>query len=537
MPVTAHMRIPRTSWVLCVAALAGACTMTVELAAVRLIAPWFGTSSAVWTNVIGVVLLALSCGYLLGARLSRGRNPRADLGATLLISSVCAAWLPSLAGVVSRWFLPRGLALDEAAQLLEWGSLATALVLFLPSALLLGCTPPLASEIVERITSEGAGSSGGRVLAASTIGSLAGTFATTYLALPVLGLTRTFIVSGTLLALLGASTIWSATAKRARSLAPLVLVVGAWFGSRLGAPDTPPGFRLLENAESAYQSSRIVEGESEGRLERRLQVNEGFDSFQSVWQERTGLLPMGYYYNFFALPPWWSDRKGDWRLLVLGLATGTAWRVLDGALPPGTELRSIGVEIDPVVVALGRRWMQLSSGDAAHRVLTNWDARAALQELPQRFDEIVLDAYANQMEIPAHLTSREFFVDVRARLSPGGWLCVNIGSFGLEDPLVDAIGSTVASAFGERVLVVRVPFSRNSMLFAREGAPSPGPTMPLRTGAPSTMQNLLATVALPGSYRWCDAAHGTVLTDDHNPIEALQRRSIREGAELLRARP
>ena len=43
---------------LAISALAGAATMVVELAAVRLLAPWFGTSMVVWTNVIAVVLLA-----------------------------------------------------------------------------------------------------------------------------------------------------------------------------------------------------------------------------------------------------------------------------------------------------------------------------------------------------------------------------------------------------------------------------------------------------------------------------------------------
>ena len=38
-----------TTSLLLAAGLAGAGTMVVELAAVRLLAPWFGTSQAVWT--------------------------------------------------------------------------------------------------------------------------------------------------------------------------------------------------------------------------------------------------------------------------------------------------------------------------------------------------------------------------------------------------------------------------------------------------------------------------------------------------------
>ena len=80
-----------------VVALAGAATMTVELSAVRLLAPWFGASSSVWTNVIGVVLLALALGYALGARLSARPRPARDLGLVLLLGAFLVAWLPALA--------------------------------------------------------------------------------------------------------------------------------------------------------------------------------------------------------------------------------------------------------------------------------------------------------------------------------------------------------------------------------------------------------------------------------------------------------
>jgi spermidine synthase len=524
-----------TRSILCVAALAGACSMIVELAAVRLIAPWFGTSSAVWTNVIGVVLLALSSGYLLGARLSRLDHPRRVLGLILLMSAACSSWLPALAGPVARCFLPQGLTLEEAARILKWGSLATGFVLFMPSALLLGCIPPLAAEILERATPRGAGSSGGRVLAASTLGSLVGTFSTTYLALPVLGLTRTFLVCGGILGALAVWVLWQSRRGGVdRAMGFLAPVPIAWFLARLGSPDVPEGFKLLESVESSYQSSRIIEGDVDGVRWRRLQVNEGFDSFQSVWREEPGPLPMGYYYNLFALPPWWSASVPRWRVLVLGIAGGTSWRVFENALPAGTELESTGVEIDPAIVGLGERWMQLPRADPERRILADWDARTALRQVEGEFEEVVLDAYANQMEIPAHLTTVEFFREVRSRLVPGGWLCVNIGAFGLTDPIVEAVSGTVARAFEQRALVVRVPFSRNCVLFARRGDLPPDPSAARTTSRSAALDTVMASIALPGASRWYDSIDSLVLTDDLNPIEELQRRSILEGPERLR---
>ena len=47
----------------------GMCIMAIELCASRLMAPYFGTSSFVWTNVIGVIMIALSIGYVIGGKL------------------------------------------------------------------------------------------------------------------------------------------------------------------------------------------------------------------------------------------------------------------------------------------------------------------------------------------------------------------------------------------------------------------------------------------------------------------------------------
>ena len=44
------------------AALAGFAVLTLEILGVHWLAPWFGTSALVWSNQIGVVLLAMAVG-------------------------------------------------------------------------------------------------------------------------------------------------------------------------------------------------------------------------------------------------------------------------------------------------------------------------------------------------------------------------------------------------------------------------------------------------------------------------------------------
>lgn len=546
-PSTGGPAAPRGSaagWLILVA-LAGAATLVVELAAVRLLAPWFGASSGVWTNVIGVILLALALGYLVGARLASRPQPERAVGVLLLGAGLNAAWTPALAAPVCAAFLPAGLSLHQAAGLWIWGSLAASLCLFLPPALLLGGVGPLVVEIVALRRGGHAGNAGGRVLCASTLGSLAGTFATTHVLVPRLGLQASFLLAGALLALLGACALLAARRRRAAfastALALVALAPAAGDAGALRRPAPPEGLAVRAERESAYQFLRVVDDSTWGTPLRLLQANEGLDSFQSIWQERTGLFGPGFYYDLFALPAWWAHARGPWRTLVLGLGAGTAFRVLEGALPEGARAVLSGVEIDPAVVELGREHFELDA--RAHDVVGGQDARLALRASPGEFECVLLDAYANQVEIPAHLCSVEFFGEVRRRLASGGWLAVNAGGFGADDPVLVALGHTLARAFGSCV-ALRVPRARNWVLYARrDGAlPRPradgacvGPDWEIEGEIPRA---LLTPLRLPGSAVWFDDDPAAlVLSDDLNPMESLQRRSLEEGLERLREAP
>lgn len=510
--------------------------MTVELAAVRLIAPWFGASSGVWTNVIGVVLAALALGYAIGARLCARPSPGRDLGTVLLLGGFLVAWLPALAGPVASLFMPAGVALDQAAGLLSWGSLATSLLLFGPAAVMLGCVGPLAVESLARSGGTRAGEAGGRVLAGSTLGSLLGTFATTHLLLPRLGLNVTFLGAGGVLACLGLLLRGRPSGGMGGTLGALLLLptlLALGFG-RFAPPAVGQGMQLLEARQSAYQALRVVEsGADTADHLRMLQVNEGFDSFQSVWKPEPGLLGAGYYYDQFVAPVWWSraEQQPRWDLLVLGLGAGTSVRVLEGVLPPGVELYSTGVEIDPDVVALGLAWFDLESNPPSRVVHADLDARAALNLAEGPFDQIVLDTYANNMEVPPHLCTAEFFAEVRSKLAPGGWLTVNAAGFGLDDPVVSALASTLAFGFESEVLLMRVPFSRNCILHARRAADLPKPGEPAWAVDDEAIDRLLSAFDLPGSWSVVQPPSAAPLTDDRNPMERLQLESIAQGRQ------
>ena len=123
---------------------AGVGTLATEIGASRMLAPYFGNSTIVWANVIGLTLASLSLGYWLGGRLAdRYPTPRA-LG--VLVTS--AAVLIALATLVARPILDVSVeGLDRVSAGAAVGSFFGVLVLFVPPVTLLGMVAPFAIRL------------------------------------------------------------------------------------------------------------------------------------------------------------------------------------------------------------------------------------------------------------------------------------------------------------------------------------------------------------------------------------------------------
>src|SRR5918995_5051845 len=175
----------------------GTGSLGAEIAAVRLLAPYFGASTIVWANTIGIVLVALSVGYWLGGRLADRHPNMRGLCLVALIAAGLLAIVPFVADPMLEIAVD---ALDEISAGAFLGSLVGVLVLVAIPVLLLGTVSPWAIRLAVSSVEE-AGTVAGRLYALSTAGSLVGTLLSALLLIPLVGTRRTFLVFALAIAL------------------------------------------------------------------------------------------------------------------------------------------------------------------------------------------------------------------------------------------------------------------------------------------------------------------------------------------------
>jgi predicted membrane-bound spermidine synthase len=178
----------------------GVSTLGAEIAAARLMAPFFGDSTIVWANTIAIVLVALSIGYWFGGRLA-DRHPHLR-GLCLLV--LAASLILGMVPIVANPFLELSIdAFDSVSFGTFAGSLFGVLTLVATPVLMLGAVSPWAIRLKLHAV-EDSGEVAGRIYALSTIGSLVGTFLASLLLIPLVGTQRTFLIFALALALVAA---------------------------------------------------------------------------------------------------------------------------------------------------------------------------------------------------------------------------------------------------------------------------------------------------------------------------------------------
>ncbi len=486
---------------------AGMSVMAVEMGASRLLAPYFSSSQIVYTIVIGTIMIAMALGNVWGGR-SADKDPDPDrLYRRILIAAVWIAAIP-LAGKYVILGVSGLLILTVSNNFLVLAAFIACMVIFVFPLFLLGTvTPSLAKYTVGSL--EDSGKIVGALGAFNTIGSILGTFLPTFVTIPEVGTSVTFLIfSGVLLLLALIYFINKRTGRAGMAAAVLLFVLCSIFGH--------------SDSFAFWEKDLAYEGES---IYNYLQVKENDNSVilstnvlfgvQSILKKDDSLT--GMYYDYALAAPLMTE--GDLQekeVLILGMGTGTyarqCRRYFDG-------IAVEGVEIDERITDLAHQYFELPE----EVKVTTYDGRAYLQAVDKKYDVIMVDAYQD-ITIPFQMSSVEFFTMVQEHLKEDGVMVVNMNmQSGEEGSINQYLTDTIASVF-DTVYTVNVAGSTNRELFASSNSRMEE-VLAQNTSALSDPQLKAMMERVSENLEGCGRGE-RILTDDKAPVELLGMKVI-----------
>jgi predicted membrane-bound spermidine synthase len=485
----------------------GMTTLALELAASRLLGNTFGTSNLVWASIIGLILIYLTAGYFIGGSWA-DRSPHHRTMYSIL------AWGAFTSGLVP--FIARPLlriaadAFDQLQVGILFGAFSTVLVLFVVPITLLGMISPFAIRLAIA-DSRHAGKISGRIYAISTMGSFIGTFIPVLVLIPLVGTTYTFVFFGVFLTLVALVGLWMSSGWKFALLygwMPVILILLGMFWAS-GPIKKTPG--QIYERETEYNYIQVLELDGY----RYLRLNEG-QGVHSVWHP--DILNYGGPWQQFLAGPFFNPptyQPGQvQRIGIIGLAAGTIARQATAVFGP---VPIDGWEIDPAIIEVGRNYFGM---DMPNLNAYAMDGRYGLVHSQEQYTIIGVDAYRPPY-IPPHLTTREFFAEVKDHLTDDGVMVINVGRSPADRTLINDLASTIQTVFPS-VYVVDVPYSYNTIVYAMVQTTEPtniaanlrylyerGDVHPLLLEAVQiAMTNIQSTPSI-----------SVVYTDDWSPIE------------------
>ncbi len=435
---------------------AGMSVMAVELGASRLLAPYFSSSQIVWTIIIGTIMIAMALGNLYGGRMA-DKDPNPDkLYRRIIFAAIWIAAIP----VVGKYVVV-GIAglmvITVSTGFLIWAAFAACMVIFVFPLFLLGTvTPCLVKYSVSNLSDSG--STVGKLNASNTIGSIIGTFVPTFVTIPSVGTSITFLIFATILLVI--ALVYFIGTKRGRVISAVgtgCIILCAFLGYKSNFAFWEKN--LTYEGESIYNYLQVTEDSSRVYLSTNVMIG-----VQSVYVKDGSLT--GMYYDYAMAAPFMNGvhEKDKVDVLVLGMGTGTfstqCARYFD-------NVKTLGVEIDEKIIDLSREYFDLSEDTE----VVTYDGRAYLAAIDDKYDVIMVDAYQD-ITIPFQMSSVEFFTLVRDHLAEDGVMVVNMnmrgsGELAPKDDINIYLQDTIASVF-DNVYLADVYGGSNRELFASQ---------------------------------------------------------------------
>ena len=388
----------------------GALVMIYEIVGSRLLSPFIGGSTYVWTSLIGVILGALSLGYWLGGRIADRKPDVKTLSFVIFFA----------AGFVSLTILLDDLILAVIAKsplILEIKSVAASLLLFAPASVLLGFVAPFAVKLKMSAIEE-SGKTVGRLYALSTVGSIFGTFLAGFFLIPIIGSVRTlYLIAACLIVL---SILLAPFVISRLNLAILIFFVFGITVSELNS------YYILKKADlhdidTEYSRVQVFQTK-DAETKRPIRVL-AFDPYyyQSAMFLESDELALEYSKFYHLL----RHFKPDFQKTLLIGGAGYSFPKEYLQKYPNAEIDV--VEIDPQMTEIAKKHFRLEENPRLK--IIHEDGRVYLNRVEtQKYDVVLIDAFGSLFTVPFHLTTLEAVGQINRVLRKDGIVIINLGS-------------------------------------------------------------------------------------------------------------
>ena len=403
--------------------LTGAATLVIELVSFRVLAPQFGTSSYVTGIIINTVLLALAFGYYAGGFLA-DKYKNLKLPYLLILATTVYLFIIYLV-------YPGVLESLGRLNVISGSIISIFIMFFLPMSALAFIPTYLIRALVKE---NNIGLTAGRIYSISTLGSIAGGITATFVLIPYLGSSRSFLASIILLLILSiAGLIYYSKYFLLLFLTLPVL----FFFHPVFSKD------YIYSTESQYNIIKVKKEDNE----LYLYLNNYF-GFHSKSLNKDNLSDS--YYDYFLLGPMISQGN---EILILGNGAGTAFTELSTFF----DVKIDCVEIDKKMTQTGMNYFNLKFNDKS-AIIYN-DARVFLKRSLKKYDIIIIDLYSGSAHIPFHLATTEFFKSVNDSLKESGVVLVNIPNYSIGTILGEYYINTIKKEFNTSFIADHILFA------------------------------------------------------------------------------
>ncbi|MDP3046810.1 MAG: fused MFS/spermidine synthase, partial [Chloroflexota bacterium] len=363
------------------------------------LAPYIGVSLYTWTSIIGVVLAGISLGNYLGGKLADRAPSQNTLGWLLFVAGIATLAVVLVAQVAT------GANLD--LPLIPKIVFLTTVIFFLPCCLL-GMVSPLVVTLTLKDIHQ-TGTTIGTIYAFSSLGSIAGTFATGFVLISMIGTRSIVALVGITLVIMALLLTRMGSTKVQAAVILVSLLALSWQISQRSA------LASTCTLETDYFCIKVTEETTtDQRTMRKLVLDHLVHSF--VILDDPTHLEYGYEKVYAEMARVLAGPGRPISALFIGGGGYTFPRYLESQYP-GSTLDV--VEIDPGVTRIAHTHLGLPDTTTIRSY--NEDARQYLMRATPsaQYDLILGDAF-NDLSVPYHLTTREFSERVRRFLKPDG---------------------------------------------------------------------------------------------------------------------